>query len=319
MAITRYLRVAEESAFAEEAASADARVLDPLSADLTPESEDKLIYQGMSGLDRVAATGPYSTSGDISFAFDDVVTPWFFKWALGGYSVSSGTTGPYTHTFSPVRDPLMDTFTAWIGKDITEHAFLGTAVSEISLEVDNEWAAMSVSCVGAKDTKGPLQESIAYDEGTLFPAHNVSVDRDATNMCSKIDSMTLSLTTNANVEDAQGPCSRFPKRVYRGALQVSLELALAFTDTAELERFWGSATGPAEDQVDDFGLTLHVGDNIDLVLPRAVYTASSAPASGREHLTQTVTARGLVDPANNMEGPIVVSVTNDVASYTISA
>src|SRR5690625_3873702 len=121
MAITRYLKIGEESEYAVEATEY-AETLDPESASIDPEGDDKLIYEGMGGLDRTAGLGVYSTAGDITIPLDDLATGWFWKWALGGYEVTGTDDGegtisaPYTHIFTPKLGGLMDSFSAKIGK-----------------------------------------------------------------------------------------------------------------------------------------------------------------------------------------------------------
>src|SRR5699024_6667602 len=128
--------------------------LDPETVSIDPEDEDKLIYEGMGGLDRTVGLGIYSTAGDITLPIDDLATGWFWKWALGGYEVN-GTEGdneeggeptaPYTHIFSPSTKALMDSFSAKVGKDIFEHIYLGNVIESIELEMEDEWALMTVS------------------------------------------------------------------------------------------------------------------------------------------------------------------------------
>lgn len=314
MAITRYLKIAEEKEFGEKASKDDRFTLDPESAEIDPEDDDKLIWEGMSGLDWLAAVGPYSTSGDIVLPFDKNVAPWFFKWALGGYEKDGKT-----HKFFPDRKPTLTSFTAWIGKDITEQIFLGNAVEEIELEVEDEWAEMTVSTVGQKDEKGELDDKIKYDVTDAFTAPMVTVERgDDNDMTADVDSLTLTISTNAEVEDAIGPGSRFPQKAYNGELEVTLEMELGFTKTDELERFWGGSDGPSKDTIEDFPITLHLGEDVDVQLPRAIYTQAEQPAEGRDTIVQTLTAQGLVDPDEDNEGPIIVSVDgNDVNEYKI--
>lgn len=319
LAITRYLMIGEESEYAVEATEY-AETLDPESASIDPAGDDKLIYEGMGGLDRRAGLGVYSTSGDITMPLDDLATGWFWKWALGNYEVTGtddgegNITAPYTHIFSPATTPLMHSFSAKIGKDIFEHVFLGNVVSSISLEVDSEWALMTVSTVGAKDKKSTLEQNIEYTEGTYFTAPMASLRKNNVDISASINSLSLSIETGANIEDSAGFGSRFPTKAFRGALVVNLEAELGFDSVEELIAFWGDNEGPSTTNIDEFSYTLSFGDNLDLIFPRLVYTASGQPAEGRENITQSVTARALYDDVNK-EGPIIVSLTNNKESY----
>src|SRR5690606_9724813 len=80
--------------------------------------------------------GAYFSEGSLTTPVDLVAFPWFFKWALGGYSKQGE--GPYTHTFFPQQSPLMKSFTARVGKDIFEHVFTGMVVSTLELALEDQ-------------------------------------------------------------------------------------------------------------------------------------------------------------------------------------
>lgn len=313
--IVRYLRVGEESAYATEAATYS-ETLDPSSAALDPATEDKLVWEGIGGLDRRAGLGVYTTEGDITLPLDDTATGWFWKWALGGYSVS-GTTPSFTHMFTPQQGATMPSFSAAIGKDITEHIFLGNVVSSIELAAESEWAELTVSTVGAKDKKGPLQEQVTYTDGQLFTAPNGTLVRGGspgTDLSVDVNSVTLTIETGANVEDNAGFGSRFPSKASRGGLMASLEIQLAFTSTDQLVAFWGGSDGPSTDTITEDQFTLSFGPNLDIAFPRLIFTGAEQPAEGREAITQTLTGRGLYDDGSG-DGPVSVSLTNDRETY----
>lgn len=314
MAITRYLMIGEEKEYAKEAEKYT-ETLDPETASIDPEDDDKLIYEGMGGLDRRAGLGVYSTAGDITIPLDDEATSWFFKWALGGYDVEgSEEDSTYTHLFSPKLGGLMDSFSAKIGKDIFEQVFLGNVVESIEIEVEDEWALMTVSTLGAKDKTSTLSETIEYTEGELFTAPMASLTKNDEDKSASINSLSLSIETGANIEDTQGFASRFPTKAFRGEMVVEIELELGFDSTEELISFWGDKEGPSTSKIDEFNYTLSFGDNVDFIFPRLVYTASEQPAEGRDNITQSMTARALYDDKEK-EGPIIVSVTNKREKY----
>lgn len=313
MAITRYLKIGEEEKYAVEA-NEYTETLDPESASLDPAGDDKLIYEGMGGLDRTVGLGIYSTAGDITIPLDDQATGWFWKWALGNYEVEGNEEGGYTHIFSPSTKPLMHSFSAKVGKDIFEHVFLGNVVSSISLEVESEWANMTVSVVGAKDKKSTLDPEIEYTDGQFYTASMASLKKGNTDKSADINSLSLSIETGANIENSAGFGSRFPTKAFRGPLVVELEMELGFDTVDELLEFWGGDTEPSTKNVKEFDYTLSFGNNLDIIFPRLVYTASGQPAEGREGIVQTLTARALYDDKTKT-GPIIVSLTNNRQSY----
>lgn len=312
MAITRYLMIGEEDEYGVEALNFPETV-DPETASIDPAGDDKLIYEGMGGLDRRAGLGVYSTAGDITIPLDNLVSGWFFKWALGGYEVS-GTVGSYTHIFTPQMTANMQSFSARIGKDIMEHVFLGNVVSSINIEVDSEWALMTVSTVGAKDKRAELAETVDYTEGLFYTAPMASLTQDGTDKSAEVNSLSLTIDTGADVESSQGFGSRFPTKAMRGSTLVEMELTLSFDSDEELINFWGGADGPSTTDIQEFAYTLSFGDEIDFIFPRVVYTTSGQPAEGRDGITQTLTARAMYDDVSKV-GPIQISMTNDKESY----
>ncbi|WP_373896383.1 hypothetical protein [Virgibacillus sp. CBA3643] len=316
MAITRYLKIGEESEYAVEATSyPDA--LDPETVDLDSEDDDKLIYEGISGLDRVAGLGVYSTAGSITVPLDDKIAPWFWKWTLGGYEVTGDSTTSFTHIFSPVTGGTLTSFSAKVGKDIMEHIFLGNVIESLELEVESEWALMTVNTLGAKDKKGTLSDQVDFNEGNIFTAPMVSLSKDGSDISPQIRSMTFSLETGADIESSQGFGSRFPTQAFSGSMVASAELTLSFENVDQLITFWGDQDAPSEDTIQETSYTINFGDSFDISMPRVVYTASNQPVEGRDSVEQTVTARALYDDTNK-EGPVVVSVTNDKDSYSVS-
>ena len=108
--------------------------------------------------------------------------------------------------------------------------------------------------------------------------------------------------------------SRFPSKHIKGSFLVEGEFTLAFESMAQLERFWGSATGPVSETPSAFNVWINVGPNLDIIIPRAIYTQVQQPVSGRDSIEQTVTVRGLVD-ASSGTGPVEITLNNDVATY----
>lgn len=312
--ITKYLRYGEETDFGQET-SDYAETVDPTTASLDPAGDDKLILEGIGGLDRVAGLGVYSTAGDIGIPLDDQATGWFWKWALGGYE-ASGDAGAYTHTFTPQLGGLMTPFSCAVGKDQFEHVFTGNVISEISLEADAEWAALSVSVMGSKDLRATLVEEVDYTEGHMFTAPEGRLVSGQSDRSADVNSVSLSISTGADVTTSAGFGSRFPTKATRGSMEVSMELSLAFDSMDELERFWGETQGPSTDNIEEESYTLSFGDSIDIVIPRTVATSVGQPADGRGTISQSVTLRGLYSETTR-SGPVEVHLTNDRESYSI--
>ena len=120
--VTRYFGFAKETAYGT-AATTGFNYIDAASAEIDPSGDNVVSYEGCSGLDYLFAAGNYQVGGSFEIPVDDQAIGYLFKWALG--DVTSNGTGSITHTFTPSTKSLMDSFTVKVGKDITEHIFMG--------------------------------------------------------------------------------------------------------------------------------------------------------------------------------------------------
>lgn len=314
MGITRYLSFVEEANHGTPVPTGG-ETIDPTSAELEPSGDTVLVYEGVSRLDRKVAPGPYLNEGSISTAFDDKAFPWFIKWALGGYEVS-GEAPSFTHRFFPQQGALLQPFTTRVGKDIFEHIYSGCVVGTLGIEYDREFVNANVDVIAGRDSQQALNATPTFTEGNIYAGCNVTVEIDATDQSTYVETFTLTIETGADAENGVTVGSRYPRRAFRGSFLVELEMTMSFFDTSQLELFWGDPAGPLGCNVGDFPMTIHVGDNVDIILPRLTYTNVSIPLPGRDRIEQTVTARALV--AADGSGPIEFSITNDKASYTVT-
>jgi hypothetical protein len=242
MGITRYFSYGEETTFGTLALATE--TIDPESAELDPSGDQALIFEGVSRLDRTVAPAPYRSEGSLTTPFDLTAFPWFLKWALGGYTVT-GTTPSFTHHFFSEQSALMKSFTARVGKDALEHLFTGCVVSSLSLELDDGFFTGSVDIVGGADQKGTLQISPTFTQGEIYAPHQLTAEINGVDESANIESFSISIDTGADNEAGLTIGSRFPRRAYRGAFSVEIEVGLSFFSTTQLERFWGTATGPS--------------------------------------------------------------------------
>ncbi|MDQ0418460.1 hypothetical protein J2Z48_002652 [Croceifilum oryzae] len=310
MAIARYFGFGEEKEFGVPVPATE--MIDPESAELDPAGDQALIYEGVSRLDRIVAPGIYRSEGSLSVPFDLKAFPYFLKWALGGYEVV-GKEPSFTHRFYPKQSSLMDSFTARVGKDVFEHQFSGCVVSAVNLELDANFLIGSVDIIGGKDEKSTLQTNPLFTSGDIYSPSQVTATMNGLDESAYIQSFSIKIETGADNEKGVTIGSRFPRRAYRGAFLVEMEMNLSFFSTIHLERFWGNSTGPTQDKLLEFETKIHIGDHIDLVIPRGVYTSMQQPLSGRDSIEQTTTLRALVKPDGT--GPIEFSITNDKPTY----
>lgn len=220
---------------------------------------------------------------------------------------------PYTHVFSPSRHPLMTPFTVRVGKELFEHVFTGCVLNDIALALGESFFTTTLGILASKDSKANLAGNVTFGEGNIFAPHQVTATINAVDASVRVEGLSLKASNNADLKSGRTIGSRFPRRGFRGALEVTMEMTLAFIDTAELERFWGGATGPVETALTEFPLALNVGANLDITFPRVIYTAIGQPLEGRDRIQQKASIRALLD--NSGDGPIIVSLTNNQYRY----
>jgi hypothetical protein len=306
----RYAKLGQESTHGT--AVAGAVTLDPASSSLDTPADQALIWQGASGLDRQVAPAPYVIDGDLVMALDDVIAGWILKWLMG--SVETTGSGSYVHTFKPVRTPLLTPFTVRLGKDLFEHVFSGCVLDTLDIEIGAEFVKATLGILASKDEKAALADDVEWSEGKVFAAHQVTAEIAGADASARVEAMTLSIKNNADLASGRTVGSRFARRGYRGAFEVTGDLTLAFTDTGELERFWGTATGPTTGALNEFAMEIQFGTSLTATLARCIYTAMGQPLEGRDRIVQKGTVRGLVSAAG--AGPIEFSLSNAVANYS---
>lgn len=306
----RYAQLGQESIHGT--AVAGAVTVDPESSSLDSPGDQAIIWPGASGVDRQVAPAPYVMDGDLVVALDDVVAGWILKWLLGSVA-TSGAEPSYTHVFTPNRASLLTPFTTRIGKDIFEHVFSGCVLDSLVIDVGAEFVKATLGILASQDAKAELAAAVAFSEGNLFAPHLVTAEIGAVDESARVDAMKLSIKNNGDLKAGRTIGSRFARRAYRGALEVTGDLTLSFTDTDELERFWGTATGPTSTSLTEFALSLVLGTALTIDLPRCVYTAMGQPLSGRDRIVQKGSIRALATALG--AGPIEATLINAQAAY----
>ncbi len=318
MAISRYLGFAKETTFGTPVAGSV--FCDPESMEMDPTGENLITYKGISGQDNLIAQGNYMTEGSFTVPFDNKVMMYLAKYALckgsDGYTTSG--TGTITHVIKPSTDPLMEAITFRLGKDKIEQYFTGCAIDKMSINIKpGEFAKCQFDIVGAQDASASLNTSYSYTTGTIYSASDVSINLGEITGHTRIEEVKLNLAFNTDGESGIVIGSRFPKRVFRGALDISGEMSLAFDDTTELRRFWGNISagtaGPLT-TISEFPLTYVLGTN-SIALPRTVYTNISQPVSGRDRIVQNVKFRALRS-ADGATAPITFTFVNNIAAIS---
>lgn len=315
--ILRYAGFAPESEFdGDPAPSADFHV-DIASAGLdTPGDDSILTYGGGIGRARnIWRPGFYAPEGNIQFATDIKTIAWVLKWALGGYSFND-TDEEHEIWGSTVRN--LPTFATRLGKDLFEHVFTGCAVNSFSLEVEDEFASVTMDVVAARDKREDIKSvgdlSLREDYPVAFHEVTFKLNEDE-DISAKVRSLELEVDNNIDSGDGRGLGSRHPYRLPAAEREVGLSLELWFDDMSELERFWGGPDGPTAGGQEEFksSIVLDAGEagSAEIVLPRCVYGDVETQPSGRDNIEQSAEAMAFRAEHEGRDTEIHCIVKND--------
>ena len=326
MPVLRYFAFHKEASYGESPAPVATRALDIASATLDVPTDPELIYGG--GLGRMAKTkrpGFYAPSGNIVCAFDIHSIAHFLKWALGGYTYTVGAGGATNkHECYGTDNLILPSFNARLGRDEFEHMFYGCSLNGLTLNIDGEYAMATLDVMAQKDEKVAIKTMAAVI--ALLPAqyplafHEVTATIGGSDVSAKVRTLEFSIANNLSAEAGRSIGSRHPRRMISGERKVSFSMGLYFDGTAQLERFWGSATGPDADGQIAFATTINLSAGADgsaaISLPACIMTDAKQPITGRGEISHTISATALqsditlVDTLTHVYSEILATITN---------
>ena len=328
MTVLRYLGLARETTYDMPTPPAAAFHVDIASSSLDAPSETQLIYEGGLGRGpRMHRPGFYSPSGNMVYAFDIRTIAMLLHWTLGGYRFTTGTP-LHTHEIWASSSNTLPSFTARCGKDIFEHVFSGCVINSLEIAIEGEFCMATADIVAARDSRDALQplSSLLLPAEHPMAFHEVTASLRGTDRSADIKSLTLSINNNLDAEAGRSIGSRHPRRIPAQGLEVSMSADLWYSSTAELEHYWGGASGPAASGATTLpvALTFNAGAQGEMVveLPRFLYTEVQQQPSGREAITQSISGQALEASETLVGGtpivstPIVATVTNGQSNLT---
>lgn len=310
MSILRYLGLGEEAEFGT-AVGADFHV-DIASASLDAPNETQIIYTG--GLGRSAymhRPGFYAPTGNIVYAFDVRTIAFLLKWALGGYSFVAGT-----HTIWGSPASVLPSFTARVGKDHFEHVFAGCVLNSLQIQVEGEYCVATADIVSSKDSKEVLKdiEDLLLPDEYPMVFHEVTASLAGVNRSADIKSLTININNNISADGGRRIGNRHPQLLSANEREVSVSMNMFYGDTAELEKYWGGATGPDPGGSEEFAVNINFdsGDYglMVVTLPRFIYTQVNQQPSGRDEITQATAGRALLGHHLDIDTDITAVVQN---------
>jgi hypothetical protein len=221
--------------------------------------------------------------------------------------------GTYVHTISLDTELLeMPSATLYVGKDVFEHIFLGACFTSFTLEAERDYITVSMDVAAQKDLQDTIKttsEVLALTPQSYPCAFHAAAFKLGTygstlnDMSASVEKLTLNLDLGADAEGGVTIGSRFPRRIWTGETEITLELTLVFSDTTMLEAFWGSSSGAGSTLPTEFaGQIIVTGNNLGsftISLPRLIIESSKLQPKGRDRLSQEITARVLLDKATS--------------------
>lgn len=338
--ILRYGELTEEASFAPTTplsqANMKSRWINPsaLSLDAPSESDAKVDSAfGRVAVDKYA--GFYNPSGSISYQINIDTVAAFLKWALGGYAFTAGVPGPpiapSIHEAWGSDTRILPSFQSRLGKDTFEHLFQGTVIDTLTLSVEDATTSAEAECSAAIDGKDTSQNGVVvYNKlpnAKVIPFHAAAVTIAGVLQARKIKNLELSISNNLDAEAGRYLGSRYPGRIPANEREVALTLEMDASDTAQLERLWGSSSGPTIDGAVVFPIEITffggnnasgVPQNLIVNIPKAFYSTVESQPEGRDEMVQSVEAMTLKGPITLADGTtqIVTDIYSKVNNMT---
>ncbi len=250
-----------------------------------------------------------------------------FSYLTGATSPALTLDTPYAevkdnlHEIWGSESNILPSFCARLGKDLFEHVFSGCVINSLEITVEGEFCQATANIIGAKDAKAAIKEigDLLLPDEYPLAFHEVTSSIAAGDVSSLVKSLTLSINNNLSADAGRSIGSRFPRRLPANERIITLSKTLWHEDTAQLERYWGGSTGPADAGSSEFAVLLNLDagsdGSMEISLPRFVYTQVQQQPSGRDEITQSVAGRALLtdialEDASTVNSEILATIEN---------
>lgn len=244
----------------------------------------------------------YQENGQIASVQDGVsitLKENLIKTHLSG-AVCKEITAPFIHKFMPSAGLALPSFTARIGRQVTEHRFLGCNIQEATFSAERGFLNAALTILAQKDAKASIDLAGKSMPEALFGFREAYVLFGTGDGSNRTALHTRASITYRNEIDEDGAIrfgSRFPVGYSLGGVEITGQFTLAFDDTSEYERFWGGAGGPQEDVVGaariELGFNAGPSRFLSITIDNATWIRVGAPVSGRDRIYQTVDVRAI--------------------------
>lgn len=310
--MSRYLGLGKESSFG--AAVAPNKFLDPLRIDIASEKEPILRRSVASRFPLDKAPGNVVVTGEVEFQVDPELFGDFLLMLLGKVESSQPdpTNAPsvYQHVFTPCEvgeEPA--TYTLEVGGDDVARRIVSAILESLSVEfAPGEYVSATASILGQKEEQAsPVTPS--------FPSVRCWHSGDASitigGVEAELRALTLEINNNPS-EDHHVIGSRYLTRHELGELEVTGSMDLRFEDRSQLDDFLNEEEVSMKITLTGDAIEGEYHNQLEIELPRIVYSAWSAEISGSEPITQSIDFAAL-KPSN--DDVIKFTLTNPVTQY----
>lgn len=331
--VLRYLGIGNETVFGTPVAAT--KYIDQAAASLDSPSDTEMYYEG--GLSRGVRTrkaGYYGPpQGNVVYATDVDTINDFLRYAMGGYTFTTGLLPPdHEHEHYALEDPeAFPFFTARLGKDEFEHTFVSCVLSQMQIEVADQFVVATMDIVSQQDQKDTLATEVvvlaALPAKTPLTFVTAALEIPAaSDISAKVKAFTLLINNNLTADSGRSIGSRFARRHRMGDREITLSADLHFEGTTELEAFWGGASGPVAGGATDFATLLKILDTgteeIEFDFQSMHHTQVQQQATGRAEIIQSIASKAIIashtlKDLSTVESEMLVTVKNDYADVSL--
>jgi hypothetical protein len=293
--IFRYFAIGAEETYGTAVAATLARDVESASLDSPGAGALLVPDRGLSRARRQVRAGFYAPAGDVSLPADFEIMK-----ALFGYALGTVVEDAPEFVVTGTDETVLPSFTARIGRDLSEHVFAGCAVNTLTMEASDSFIKLTAGIKAQKDSLSTLKDleallALGLDAEPLTAFHELTCD--AGYESARVRSLVLKIENGIDETRGRGVGSRFPYRLRVGARTVSVDLVLDFDSLDQFYGFWGNEQGPSADSPTEFAFTFTVtdrdGNEALFTLPRAYVAEGKHATAGRAPMDEAVTLNAL--------------------------
>lgn len=328
VSILRYFGYGKETSFGTEATAT--QHVDVASTTLDVPSGAEIVIEGGMGRGALRKRpGFYSPSGSIEYTWDIRSIGWMLRYALGGYSFTTGEQGEKNiHEIWGTNYNELPSFTARCGKDLFEHVFLGSTINTLNINVTGDLATATMGILAQRDKRAALKDPADLLIPNEYPLafYDFTAKIGSSDVSAYVRSFSLDINNNITANTGRTIGSRYPRKFRAGNRTCSLQVSLDFNDLTYLQSFWGGEDGPvnlgsSEIALEITGQAFATEGTITISLPRCVIMGIQTQPRGREVITQTLNLQALTDTditlndgTTKVSSDIYVKLLNDQTS-----